>query len=51
MLQTLANIIVVDLMMPVAIIGSLTALAIMYWHWQNELIEALRLRRTVRLKS
>jgi hypothetical protein len=51
MQQTLADIIVIDLIMPVAIIGSLTVLAIVSWHWQNELIEALRLRRTARLKS
>lgn len=49
--QTLMDIVVLDLMIPIAIFSSLTAMAFMSWRWQNELINARRLRRTVRLKS
>lgn len=45
------DIIVLDLVIPITMFSSLTALAFMSWHWQNELMKALRLRRTARLKS
>lgn len=51
MQQTLADIIVLDLLTPVTAFGSLVALAFMFWHWQNELMKDIRLRRTVKIAN